>query len=129
MRFPKWVFVLAGVSGVLMVLPGYFLEDKTGQDFPPPMNHPEFYYGFVGVTLAWQLMFLVIASDPVRYRLALLPAMVEKAGFAFAVPVLYWQGRVEPMWLVAAAMDGTWLVLFVIAFLLTPKEPPKAGAA
>src|SRR4051794_25545788 len=98
MRFAKWVFLLAGLSGVLMILPGYFLEGKTGQDYPPPINHAEFYYGFVGVTLAWQLMFLVIASDPVRYRMAMLPAMVEKAGFAIAIPVLFALGRVPAVW-------------------------------
>jgi len=57
--------------------------------YPPAINRPEFYYGFAGVTLAWQVMFLVIASDPVRYRTAMLPAVLEKAGFAIAVPVLY----------------------------------------
>src|SRR5215207_4362293 len=111
MRFARWVFLLAGASGVPIIAPLYF-EGRFFRDNPPAINRPEFYYGFAAVTLAWQLMFLVIAYDPVRYRLAMLPAMVEKAGFAFAVPVLYWHGRVEPMWLGAAAMDGTWLVLF-----------------
>src|SRR4051812_41390183 len=121
MRFARWVFGLAGATGILIVAPLY-LEGRFFQDDPPPINRPEFYYGFIGVTLAWQLTFLLIASDPVRYRLAMLPAFVEKAGFAFAVPVLVYQQRVEQKWLAAAAMDGTWLVLFVIAFLLTPKE-------
>lgn len=78
MRFAMWVFLVAGVSGILMVAPMY-LEDRFVQEYPPPTNRPEFYYGFAGVTLAWQVMFLVIASDPARYRRALLPAMLEKA--------------------------------------------------
>src|SRR5579871_5005683 len=97
MRFAKWVFLLAGVSGILMVLPLY-LEDRFFQDYPPAINRPEFYYGFAGVTLAWQVMFLVIASDPVRYRTGMLPAMLEKASFAFAVPLLYAAGRVTAVW-------------------------------
>jgi hypothetical protein len=121
MRFARWVFLLAGASGVLMIAPMY-LEAWFFEQYPPTINRPEFYYGFVGVTLAWQVMFLVIALDPVRYRLAMLPAMLEKAGFAIAVPVLYAQQRVQTMWLAAAAMDATWLVLFVGAFLLTPTE-------
>lgn len=123
MKFARWVFLLAGASGLLIIAPLY-LETRFFQDDPPAINRPEFYYGFAGVTLAWQLMFLVIASNPIRYRLAMLPALVEKAGFALAVPVLYLHERVAAKWLVAAAMDSTWLVLFATAFFLTPKEPP-----
>ena len=122
MRFARWVFLLAGTLGILMVLPGYFLEEPYGRDHPPSVNHPEFYYGFVGVTLAWQVMFLVIATDAVRYRLAMLPAMIEKAGFAIAIPILYALGRVDMMMVGFASMDAVWLVLFVVAFLLTPKR-------
>src|SRR6516225_5360096 len=111
MRFAKWVFLLAGVSGILMVVPPYFLEQQTSKDYPPTITHPEYYYGFFGVTLAWQVLFLVIASDPVRYRRAMLPAMLEKAGFAVAIPILYTLGRVNLTWVGFASMDATWLVL------------------
>ncbi len=124
MRFAKWVFLLAGTSGVLMILPLY-LEDRFFRDYPPAINRPEFYYGFAGVTLAWQVMFLVIGADPVRYRAAMLPAMLEKAGFAVAVPILYAADRVAGVWLGFAAMDATWLALFVIAYVRTPKEPTR----
>jgi hypothetical protein len=129
MRFAKWVFLLAGVSGLLLVVPPYFLERQTSEDYPPPITHPEYYYGFFCVTLAWQFMFLVIASDPVRYRRAMLPAMLEKAGFAVAIPVLYAAGRVAAVWVGFAAMDATWLVLFLVAYLRTPKEPSRDGKA
>ncbi len=125
MRFAKWVFLLAGVSGILMVVPPYFLERQTGEDYPPPITHPEYYYGFFGVTLAWQVLFLVIGSDPVRYRTAMLPAMLEKVGFAVAIPVLYAAGRVAAVWIAFASMDAIWLVLFVVAWRLTPKERGK----
>src|SRR5215207_5804525 len=127
MRFARWVFLLAGASGVPIIAPLYF-EERFFRDNPPAINRPEFYYGFAGVTLAWQFLFLLIAHDPARYRLAMLPAMLEKAGFAFAVPVLYAQERVEAMWLAAAAMDATWLVLFAVAFLLTREGPPTGTA-
>ena len=123
MRFARWVFLLAGASGVLMVAPMY-LADRFFQEYPPVINHWEFYYGCVGVTLAWQVLFLVIATDPVRYRPAMLPAMLEKAGFAVAMPILFALGRVERVWVGFASMDGTWLILFLVAYLLTPKRPP-----
>jgi hypothetical protein len=125
MRFAKWIFRLAGISGVLMVIPPYLLEEQFGRDYPPAVNHPELYYGFFGVTLAWQFMFLVIGSDPVRFRKAMIPAMVEKASFAVAIPILYALNRVTLPWVGFASMDATWLALFVIAFLRTPKESAK----
>jgi hypothetical protein len=124
MRLAKWVFLLSGVIGVLGVLPFYFLEERFNQDYPPPVTHAELYYGFFGVTLAWQFMFLVIGSDPVRFRRAMLPSMLEKASFAIAIPILYKTGRVTVTWLGPAAMDGTWLVLFIVAYLLTPSDAP-----
>jgi hypothetical protein len=122
MRFAKWVFLLAGIYGILTVLPPYFLEDRFGQDNPPAVNHPELYYGFLGVTLAWQVLFLVIATDPVRYRLAMLPAMLEKASFAIAVPILYALERVNQTMVALSLVDAIWLVLFLIAYIRTPKE-------
>src|SRR5436190_23649968 len=102
MRFARWVFLLAGASGVLMVAPLYF-EGWFFQDYPPAINRPEFYYGFAGVTLAWQVVYLVIGSDPVRFRPVMLPAVLAKASFTAAVPLLYAAGRVEAVWLGFAA--------------------------
>ena len=75
MRFAKIVFRIAGIYGIIVLLPQYFTEDKTGRDFPPPITHPEFYYGFVGLALTWQLLFLLLSTDPVRYRLMMIPSM------------------------------------------------------
>src|SRR5262249_46377979 len=97
---------------------------QTSKDYPPAITHPEYYYSFFGVTLAWQFMFLVIASDPVRYRMAMLPAMVEKAGFVIAIVILFAADRVAGIWLGFASMDATWLMLFVVSYLLTPKKLP-----
>jgi len=51
-RFARRVFTADGFRGVLVVFPLYFLESWVGARQPPPVTHPEFYYGFVGVTLA-----------------------------------------------------------------------------
>jgi hypothetical protein len=89
-----------------------------------PSRHQstEFYFGFAGLCMAWQVMFIVIGLAPVRYRMAMLPSMLEKASFAVVIPILYAQDRVAPIWLGFASMDATWFVLFAIAFLRTPSE-------
>src|SRR5919106_364637 len=75
-RFATRVFTAAAVYGILVLAPQYFLEDRVGRDFPPSITHPEHFYGFIGVALAWQVLFLIIASDPVRYRPAMLAAIL-----------------------------------------------------
>jgi hypothetical protein len=129
MRFARWVFWLSGISGILLTVPPYFMEAQTGQNYPPPVTHPEYYYGFFGVTVAWQVLFLVIGSDPVRYRLAMLPAMLEKASFVAAMLVLYFQERLPALWLAFVATDGIWLVLFLIAYLRTPTAASVRGGS
>jgi hypothetical protein len=53
MRLAKWLFLLARVSGILLVVPANFLERQTSEAYPPSITHSEYYYGFFGVTLAW----------------------------------------------------------------------------
>ena len=122
MRFAKLVFLSAGVYGLVVMTPLYFLEQRIGADNPPAINHPEYYYGFAGVGVAWQLMFLVIGRDPARYRLAMLPAVVEKASFAIPIPMLYAWGRVPGTTVGFAAIDGVLAVLFILAFVRTRAE-------
>ncbi|MBA3785303.1 MAG: hypothetical protein H0X15_07155 [Acidobacteria bacterium] len=83
----------ASIYGIVALVPMYFLKDYVGQDFPPPLTHAEFFYGFTGVVLAWQIVFLIISRDPLKYRSLMLPAILEKA--AWGVPVLifyFWFG-------------------------------------
>jgi hypothetical protein len=122
MRFARSVFLLAGVCGIVIMAPMYFLEERLGQDSPPAITHPEIYYGFIGVALAWQLMFLMIAFDPVRFRLAMLPAVFEKASFAVAILVLCVLGRVPGSVIAFGALDAVWMMLFTAAFVRLAKE-------
>src|SRR6476659_5533437 len=92
--FAKRIFQIAGIYGLIALLPQYFMEHQLGQQFPPPITHPEQFYGFIGVAVAWQFAFLLIARDVDRYRLIMLPAIVEKISFGAAVLVLFAQGRV-----------------------------------
>ena len=122
MKFAKRVFLVAGIYGLLVILPMYFLETKTGVDFPPPITHPEYYYGFIGVTLAWQLLFIFLSRDPVRFRPMIIPAILEKVCFVIAAIVLMLQNRIPGPALLGAGIDLILGVLFVISYLKTPSE-------
>jgi hypothetical protein len=118
MRFAQWTFIIAGVYGLLVTLPLFFQETAFGRDYPPPITHPEFFYGFAGVTLAWQVAFLVIGRDPLRFRPMMLPAILEKAT-GLALIALAVQGRAPTVFMGAGMIDVFLGVLFVVAYVLT----------
>ena len=119
-RFGRMVFLGAGIWGILLLTPLYFTFDLVGRRNPPGITHPDFYYGFVGVALAWQLAFLIIGGDPVRFRPIMLAAMVEKFTYVVALTLLFGQHRIQAGQLLAAGPDLVLGVLFVLAYLRTP---------
>ncbi len=121
MKLAKWVFRIAGIYGVLIIAPMYFLESKFNLDYPPPITHPEYFYGFVGVTLAWQILFLVIAGDPLRFRNAMPVAMFEKLSYVVAIVWLYSLQRVSGLILSFGIIDLLLGLLFIVAYIKTKK--------
>jgi hypothetical protein len=119
MRFAKVVFWVAGIWGFLVLTPLYFMFDLIGRQYPPPITHPGFFYGFVGAGLAWQVAFLFIAADPVRFRPLMIPSILEKVSYGAAVITLVLQGRMHKSDLVFAGTDLLLGLLFVIAYLKT----------
>lgn len=119
MRFAKIVFWCAAAWGFVTLIPLYFLFDTIGRRSPPPVTHPDFYYGFLAVALAWQIAFALIATDPLRFRLMMLPSVLEKFGYGATLAVLYLQHRLYPSQLVFGGMDALLGILFLVAFLTT----------
>jgi hypothetical protein len=120
MKFAKIVFWTAGIWGVLVVTPLYFMFDLIGRTDPPAITHPGFFYGFVGAALAWQIVFFFIATDPVRYRPLMIPSVLEKFSYGAAVVFLILQGRMHGSDLVFGGADLLLGVLFAIAYFKTP---------
>ena len=119
MTFARRVYVIAAVYGILALVPQYFMEERIGRDFPPPITHPEQFYGFIGVALAWQVMFLVIARDPVRFRAAMPVTVLEKITFAVPCAILFVQGRVAAPVFAVGMIDLLLATLFTIAWVKT----------
>jgi hypothetical protein len=119
MRFAKIVFWIAGIWGVLTLTPLYFMFDLISRNDPPPITHPGFFYGFAGVSLAWQIVFFFIASDPARHRPLMIPSVLEKLGYGVPVVVLVLQERMHPSDLVFGVTDLLLGFLFVVAYLKT----------
>jgi hypothetical protein len=113
------VFVVAGIWGIVVLTPFYWLVDVTGRRYDPPGAYPHFFYGFIAVALVWQIAFLVIASNPARFRPLMIPAMLEKFSYVATLAVLFGQGRIASVDAAAAVPDGLLGLLFVLAFVKT----------
>ncbi|MGB2901139.1 MAG: hypothetical protein WBB89_17920 [Candidatus Acidiferrum sp.] len=120
MKFAKIVFWVAGIWGLSVLTPLYFMFDLIGRNDPPPITHPGFFYGFVGAALAWQIAFIFIATDPARCRPLMIPSVLEKVSFAAAVIILVLQGRMHKSDLAFVYTDLLLGLLFVIAYFKTP---------
>lgn len=127
MKFAQQVFRWAGILGVIIVAPMYFLEDRIGRDLPPAITHPEYFYGFIGVTFAWQVVYLIIATDPVRYRPLMLTGVLAKGSYATATAVLFLLGRVAAPMATSALFDLTLAVLFALAYVKTASGKARAA--
>ncbi len=114
MTFARWLFWIAGSFGLAVVYPLYRAPGSPT------------YYGMIATLIAWQAAFFVIGSNPRRYRWLMIPAVLEKALWMVTLAVLHTKGLVDRHTIVAnAATHGLLGVLFLVAFVITPKAEPR----
>ena len=123
MKFAHRVFTIAGALGLLALPPLYFLADFLGQRVPPAITHPEFYYGFLGATIAWQIVYLLIGQAPGRFRPLMPLAGLAKGSFVVAVITLFAVGRAPVVAVAAVGPDLIFVLLFARAYVLTKDAP------
>jgi hypothetical protein len=116
-RFSRAVFLAAGIYGIAVLAPGFFSESMTAKLMPPAITHPEFYYGFFGVGLAWQVAFLIIAADPARFRPIIPAAIMEKLIYFVSCFVLHLFGRAPLLVVATGTIDLLLGTLFAIAYV------------
>jgi hypothetical protein len=121
-KFAKLVFWIAAIWGVLIITPLYFMFDLIGRNDPPPVTHPGFFYGFVGAALAWQIVFFLIARDPLRHRPLMIPSVIEKFTYGVAVGLLVMQERMHPADMIFGGFALLLGILFVVAYFNTRAE-------
>lgn len=120
MKFAKVVFWIAGIWGLVVLTPLYFMFDAIGIKAPPAITHPQFYFGFVGVALVWQIVFIMIAREPVRFRPLMMVAVLEKLSYIVVVLVLHFQHRLDAGQMFFCGTDTVLCLLFVAAYVKTP---------
>jgi hypothetical protein len=128
MRFARWVFAICGIYGIVALAPLYFMEKRLGNDYPPAITHSEFFYGTIGVALAWQVAFLIVSRNPLRFRPIMLAGVLEKLGYGLPAVILYCQGRSPGLVLFTGSVDLLMAILFVAAFIQTRRHATTAVA-
>jgi hypothetical protein len=118
-RFAKWVFLVAAVYGILVLAPQYLAESRFGLGLSRAITSPEQFYGFIGVALTWQFVFLTIASDVQRFRPLMLVSVTEKLSFGLAAAALFAAGRIDTRVLAVGMIDLFLGTLFVAVFFAT----------
>lgn len=124
MKLARVVFRIAGIWGFLILTPIYFMYDRIGQQYPPPLTHPDFFYGFIGVALVWQVAFLIISTDPVRFRPMMIAAILEKFVYMGTLIILVIKGQLQVGQFAIASPDLLLGLLFVAAYVKTPAAAP-----
>jgi hypothetical protein len=125
-RFAKRVYLIAGIWGVIIIGLNFFNERWIAINDPPPLTHPEYFYGFNAVGMAWQVLFLLLSRDPVRFRPLMPAAMLEKFGYVIAVAILFAIGRVSRFTFWFSFTDLVLGILFVVAYFNTQNSVAPA---
>jgi len=116
MKFAKWTFLIAGIIGLISTIPLAFAEKQM------LVQQPEFYYGFVFLNICFQIVYLIISSSPMRFRLIMIPSFIAKASGTITLTWLFFIGKVSFQWIAVAAIDGILSILFLICFFITRKD-------
>jgi hypothetical protein len=125
-KIARYIFSISGIYGILILTPQLFRESAFSTN-GVPLSHPEFFYGFFLLALAFQILFIIISTNPVRYRSAMLPCFIEKAGHAISCIVLFMQHRLAKEMFLVSMGDVLMLLLFIYSYVITAPRIPAPG--
>ena len=109
MGFARRSFAVAGIYGLVATL-----ALSARQPLRPDTL---WIYAFAGAAAATQLAYLLIASDPPRYRPLIPVGIVSKLSFAVPVFILYARGAVSSSTAIFGSIDAMLAGLFALHFV------------
>ena len=77
--------------------------------------------------MAWQVAFLVIGSNPARFRALMIPSILEKVGYVITAAVLYSKARISAIDAQTAVPDFLLAILFTVAWVRSVPRPTAMG--
>ena len=115
----KGIYTIAGIYGLNVLLPLYFGEHVLAT-MGQVLTRPEYYYGFIGAAGSFQLVYLAIGRDPIRFRPLMPLTLVAKWSFTIPVAILFLAGRVDTITMILASVDAMIGLAFLRAWRITP---------
>lgn len=109
MRFARWSFLIAAIYGLIATLSLYFRAPLTAET--------QWLFVFAGAAAATQLAYLLIASDPLRYRMVIPVGIASKLSFALPIAILYARGQVPASAFAFGLLDLALAALFAVNFV------------
>jgi hypothetical protein len=119
LKAPRRIFMIAGIYGLIVLLPLYFGEHVLAT-MGQMLTRPEYYYGFIGAAASFQLVYLMIGRDPVRFRPLMPLTLIAKWSFTIPVAILFLSGRVDLTTMIMASIDALIGLAFLWAWRATP---------
>jgi hypothetical protein len=119
LKAPKRIFTVAGIYGLIVLLPLYFGEHALAP-MGQVLTKPEYYYGFIGAAVSFQLVYLTIGRDPLRFRPLMPLTLIAKLSFTIPVAILFFSGRVDLITMIMAVIDALIGLAFLWAWRITP---------
>ena len=127
MKFARWVFLAAGIFGLVLLIPlVYSILVSRQPILPGGSSVGLFFYVSVFQYVCWQILYLFLAKDPLRYRPIMIPAFLAIAVTPFYPIWLYVYGF--RLWIPITGINIAFALLFVLAFWLTGRETKSSAA-
>jgi len=126
MKSTRWIFLIAGILGLLLVIPVAYNLITSGQELLPNFESTGlFVYVFLFQYTCWQIFFFIISRDPARYRPMMILAFLVEVSMPFNSIWLYFYG-LKP-WIFLTIVSLIFALLFLIAFWMIGRESSQAN--
>jgi len=127
MKLVRWIFFSAGIFGLIPVISlAYSSLVSKESILPDGTTTGLFFYGSAVQYICWQILYLFLSRDPLRYRSIMIPAFFAIAITPFYPIWLYIYGF-RP-WIPITLVNLVFALLFVLAFWLTGRERKLSAA-
>lgn len=127
MKIVRWIFLTAGILGLLPVIPVTFNLFLSKEGLLPELSSMGvFFYIFLLQYACWQIVFFFISRDPVRFRPLMILAFLVEVSVPFNSAWLFFYGF--KLWMFLTVVSLVFAVLFLMAFWMTRRETSMSTA-
>ncbi|THD35996.1 MAG: hypothetical protein E7773_08610 [Sphingomonas sp.] len=115
-KHTSWLFRGAAIYGAILLLPVYFLEGRVAAP-AVRLSAPEYFYGFVGAALSFQILYWIVGGAPRKYHALMLLGVVAKLSFWIPTAILWGMGRTATSTFALVCGDLVLAIAFFVAWM------------